>query len=122
MLLEQIGNLSAPYVTIQDCVYTTDFGFSSKELLRAPRIIESVYTGYNNYLTTITCMSDKLIWAIGYGNIMKLLNMQGQRLELIKTKSGNMPEDITVTKSGNLVYTDPWDRSLNIVKNKRYEM
>ncbi|XP_052684074.1 uncharacterized protein LOC128164322 [Crassostrea angulata] len=117
VLLEQIGNLSAPYVTIQDCVYTTDFGFSSKELLRAPRIIESVYTGYK-YLTTITCMSDKLIWAIGNEHTMKLHNLHGQRLESIKTKSGNMPEDITITKSGNLVYTDPWDRSLNIVKNK----
>nr|XP_034317207.1 uncharacterized protein LOC117686446 [Crassostrea gigas] len=117
MLLEQIGYLTAPYVRIQDCVYTTDFGLSSKELLRAPPIIESVYTGYK-YLTTITCMSDKLIWAIGYGNTMKLHNLYGQRLESIKTKSGNMPEDITVTKSGNLVYTDPWHRSLNIVKNK----
>lgn len=117
MLFEQIGSLSAPYVTIQDCVYITDFGFSSKELLRAPRIIKSVYTGYN-YLTTIACMSDELIWVIGYGNTMKLRNLNGQRLESIKTKSGNMPEDITVTKCGNLVYIDTTDKTLNLVKNK----
>lgn len=49
---------------------------------------------------------------------LKLHNLQGQRLESIKTKSGNMPEDITVTKSGNLVYTDATDKTLNVTKNK----
>ncbi|XP_061168973.1 uncharacterized protein LOC133178245 [Saccostrea echinata] len=32
-----------------------------------------------------------------------------------------MPSDIAVTKSGDLVYTDSSDRTVNIVKNKKIE-
>lgn len=46
---------------------------------------------------------------------MKLHNLQGQLLESIKTKSGNAPEDKTVKTGENLVYTDPKDKSLNMV-------
>lgn len=46
---------------------------------------------------------------------MKLHNLQGQLLESIKTKSGNAPEDIAVKTGETLVYTDPKDKSLNMV-------
>lgn len=94
-----------------------DFGFLSKELFCVFLIIEFVYIGYK-YLIIIICMSDKLIWVIGYGNIMKFYNLYGQCLELIKIKLGNMLEDIIVIKSGNLVYIDVIDKILNVMKNK----
>ncbi|XP_062610451.1 uncharacterized protein LOC134272219 [Saccostrea cucullata] len=53
---------------------------------------------------------------------MKLYSInQGSLLKSIKTKSGNIPLDIAVTKSGDLVYTDVSDRTVNIMKNKKIE-
>lgn len=40
-------------------------------------------------------------------------------MELIRTKSGNDPRDITVLKKGHLVYSDFEDRTVNIVVNKQ---
>lgn len=45
---------------------------------------------------------------------MELYNLQGKS---IQTKSGNKPQDIAVTKSGDLVYIDDIEKTVNIVKN-----
>ena len=50
---------------------------------------------------------------------MKLLTVQGEQLSSVQTKSGKQPRDITVTREGDLVYTDTTDRSINLVKNKK---
>lgn len=39
----------------------------------------------------------------------------------IQTKSGNRPGDVSVTNSGDLVYTDDKDKSVNIVKNTKIQ-
>lgn len=43
--------------------------------------------------------------------------MQGKLVKSIKTSSGNIPRDITVTMFGELVYTDEESRTVNVVKN-----
>ncbi|XP_062580145.1 uncharacterized protein LOC134242126 [Saccostrea cucullata] len=53
---------------------------------------------------------------------MKLYSInQGSLLKSITTKSGKWPEDITVMQSGDLVYTDYYDRTVNIVKNEKID-
>ncbi|XP_061193417.1 tripartite motif-containing protein 3-like [Saccostrea echinata] len=48
---------------------------------------------------------------------MKLYNLEGKLLKSIQTKSGNIPLDIAVTKSGEPIYTDLNERTVNIVKD-----
>ena len=57
----------------------------------------------------------KEIWTSGEPNIIKLYNLQGKLLKSIQTITGNTPDDITVTRGGDLVYTDYGDRSINVV-------
>lgn len=53
---------------------------------------------------------------------IKLFNFQGQLVKSIPTKSKNMPRNITVTKSDDLVYTDYADHTVNIVKSENVDV
>ena len=44
---------------------------------------------------------------------MKLYNMQGKLLKCVQSKSRNVPKDIAVTQTGDLVYADYDERSIN---------
>lgn len=57
----------------------------------------------------------------GEDNIICLYNLQGELVKSIQTTSGNRPDDIAVTKSDNLVYTDYDDRTVNILKNTQIQ-
>ena len=52
---------------------------------------------------------------------MMLYNLQGDRRRSVQTKSGDIPYDIATTHSGDLVYTDYDDRTINIVKNDQIQ-
>ncbi|XP_061168696.1 E3 ubiquitin-protein ligase TRIM71-like [Saccostrea echinata] len=92
-----------------------------KQLLDEPETVTIIDTGYE-YLFHVACLSDEEIWTSGGDSMMKLFSInQGSLLKSITTKSGNMPFDIAVTKSGDLVYTDYNDRTVNIVKNEKIE-
>ncbi|XP_062619503.1 uncharacterized protein LOC134281057 [Saccostrea cucullata] len=90
-----------------------------KQLLDEPETVTTIHTGYRVY--NVACQSDEEIWTIK-DNTMKLYSInQESLLKSITTKSGNIPNGIVVTKSGNLVYTDTRDRTVNIVKNEKIE-
>ena len=93
----------------------------ARPLLDVPRFITDISnTGYD-YLSNVSCPSDEEIWTSGDNEIMKLYNMKGELLKTIQTKSGNMPADIAVTRSGGLVYTDRRDRSINLVSGTQIQ-
>ncbi|XP_062587959.1 uncharacterized protein LOC134249640 [Saccostrea cucullata] len=93
-----------------------------KQLLDEPETVTTIDTGYKYFLCNVACLSDEEIWTRGYDNIMKLYSInQGSLLKSITTKSRYQPSDIAVTKSGDLVYTDYNDRTVNIVKNEKIE-
>ncbi|XP_062567371.1 uncharacterized protein LOC134229636 isoform X3 [Saccostrea cucullata] len=91
-----------------------------KQLLDEPETVTTIHTGYTgifNGLYNVACLSDEEIWTRGNDRTMKLYSInQGSLLKPITTKSGNDPTDIAVIKSGDLVYTDYHDRTVNIVK------
>ncbi|XP_056002570.1 E3 ubiquitin-protein ligase TRIM71-like [Ostrea edulis] len=91
-----------------------------KPLLDEPCLTATIDTGYK-YLYGISCLSEDQVWTRGENKTMKLLNLQSELLTSIKTKSGKEPRDIAMTRDGDLVYTDPGRRTLNLVKNKKIQ-
>nr|XP_034333973.1 E3 ubiquitin-protein ligase TRIM71-like [Crassostrea gigas] len=128
-LYQQFGSLSTFSITTEEHGYTmetSEAGSSPlKPLLDEPRIISTIQTRYGgllNNLTSVTCHSDEEIWTCSYLNkMMSLYNLQGELVKSVQTKSGNCPWDIAVTRSGDLVYTDYSDRTVNIVKNTQIQ-
>ncbi|XP_056015660.1 brain tumor protein-like [Ostrea edulis] len=95
-----------------------------KPLLDEPRVTAAIDTGYNteySYLYSVSCLSEDQVWTCGDNETMKLLNLQSKLLTSIQTKSGNEPEDIAVTRDGDLVYTDYHDNTINLIKNKQIQ-
>ncbi|XP_078331297.1 uncharacterized protein LOC111137729 [Crassostrea virginica] len=103
---QQIGSLSELAITF---------------LLDEPRIITDIQTKYRN-LESVLCLSDSELWTCGgHANIMGLYNLQGELLRSVQTKSGNFPWEIAVTRSGDLVYSDLKDRSINLVRGTQIQ-
>ncbi|XP_062598826.1 uncharacterized protein LOC134260271 [Saccostrea cucullata] len=124
-LLEMFGSLSALFITTEEHGYTmkTPEAVSCpqvKPLLDEPELITTIDTVYDSPYS-VTCLRDEGIWTCGEDKIMKLYNLQGKLLKSIKTKSGNSPRDIAVTRNGDLLYTDPKRRTINIVKNDQIQ-
>ncbi|XP_055999079.1 E3 ubiquitin-protein ligase TRIM36-like [Ostrea edulis] len=91
-----------------------------KPLLDEPRVTATIDTGYRP-LYSVSCLSEDQVWTCGDNETMKLLNLQSKLLTSKQTKSGNGPWDIAVTRDGDLVYTDYYDNTINLIKNKQIQ-
>ncbi|XP_052686392.1 tripartite motif-containing protein 3-like [Crassostrea angulata] len=127
-LYQQFGSLSASSIKTEEQVYTMDSpGAESsppdRPLIDVPRIITEINTEYgdSNRLRSVSCLRDEELWTCGQDNKMRLYNLKGELRKSVQTKSGNPPENIGVTSSGDLVYTDYNDRTVNIVKNTQIQ-
>ncbi|XP_065927706.1 tripartite motif-containing protein 2-like [Magallana gigas] len=127
-IYQQIGSLSALSINTEERGYTMESpGAEScpldRPLIVVPRIITDINTGYgeSNELLSVSCLSDDEVWTCGTDNMMRLYNLHGKLVKSIQTKSGNAPLDIAVTQSGELVYTHPSDRTVNIMKSTQIQ-
>uniref|UniRef100_A0A8W8LM40 B box-type domain-containing protein n=1 Tax=Magallana gigas TaxID=29159 RepID=A0A8W8LM40_MAGGI len=124
-LYQQFGSLSASSIKTEEHGYTMESpGAESsppdRPLIDVPRIITQIDTKCRGLLG-VSCLSDEEMWKCGGDNIMRLYNLRGELVKSVQTKSGNGPQDIAVTRSGDLVYTDYRDRTVNIVKNTQIQ-
>ncbi|XP_052708167.1 E3 ubiquitin-protein ligase TRIM71-like [Crassostrea angulata] len=127
-IYQQIGSLSALSIKTEERGYTMDSpGAESSPPYRlltdVPRIITEINTEYgeSNELFSVSCLSDDEVWTCGEVNMMRLYNLHSKLVKSIQTKSGYILEGIAVTQSGELVYADPKDRTVNIVKNTQIQ-
>ncbi|XP_065927958.1 E3 ubiquitin-protein ligase TRIM71-like [Magallana gigas] len=127
-IYQQIGSLSALSIKTEEHGYTMDSpGAESsppdRPLIDVPRVITEINTEYgqSNGLRSVSCLSDDEVWTSGWDNMMRLYNLHGKLVKSIQTKSGDRPVDIAVAQSGELVYTYPTDRTVNIVKNTQIQ-
>ncbi|XP_056008580.1 uncharacterized protein LOC130051195 [Ostrea edulis] len=91
-----------------------------RPLLDEPRITATIDTGHSP-LFSVSCLGEEQVWTCGKNKIIKLLNLQDKLLTSIQTESGNDPRDITVSWDGDLLYTDPGNKTVNLVKNKQVQ-
>ncbi|XP_078331154.1 uncharacterized protein LOC144624981 [Crassostrea virginica] len=90
-------------------------------LLDVALILTDIKTNYRDLLS-VSCLSDNELWTCDHReNILRLYNLQEELLRDVQTKSGNAPQDIAVTRSGDLVYTDYWDRSINLLSGTQIQ-
>nr|XP_022309597.1 uncharacterized protein LOC111115228 [Crassostrea virginica] len=82
----------------------------TRPLSDKPQILSDIPTVYNS-LYHVSCLSDEEIWTSGDNITIDLYNLKGELLKSVQTKSGKIPEDIAVTRSGGLVYADSVDRA-----------
>lgn len=130
ILCELFGNLSSFSYSSDESGYffRTEDDFSVAEsspqvvkLLDEPEIVATIETNYK-HLKNVACLSSDSFWTCGNGNIMKLFSIeQDSKLKSIKTLSGSTTSSITVTPSGDFVFADYEDESVNIVKNEKIE-
>lgn len=119
------GSPSASSFTIEEPFTsrkTTGAESSPKKrpLLEPPIHIKVINTGYKG-LHSVACVDDETIWTSGLNKTMKLYNFRG---DLVKSKDTNLaaPLDITVTKSGDLVYADYKEGTVNIIKDTKQQV
>ncbi|XP_052683525.1 E3 ubiquitin-protein ligase TRIM71-like [Crassostrea angulata] len=123
-IYQQFGFLSALSTKTEELGYIVDSPDAEsspldRPLINVPHIITNINTefGHLNKLHRVSCQSDGDIWTCGNDNMMRLYNLQGELVKSVQTKSGSRPEDIEVTRTGDLVYTDKDDRTVNIIQN-----
>ena len=92
------------------CLSKLTLTYPATQLLVKPLVhaeIETDFEGHlNHQLFSLSCLSDEKIWISGNNKIIKLYNLKGELLKSVQTKSGNVPRDIAVTRSGGLMYAD----------------
>ncbi|XP_078341051.1 uncharacterized protein LOC111108437 [Crassostrea virginica] len=128
-IYQQLGSLSKMAIKTEhdDSMKNPDAESTppAKPLIDEPQIITDIstdYSGVHDQLTSVTCLSDNELWTCSYNNqILKLYNLQGKLLKSVRTKSGYIRWDIAVTQSRDLVYTDYYDSSINIVRNTQIQ-
>nr|XP_022296882.1 uncharacterized protein LOC111106472 [Crassostrea virginica] len=94
-----------------DVCLVSEYTSRTEELRNLPAQFQTEYKD----LRRVSCLSGSELWNCGNNDdILRLYNLLGELLRSVPTKSGIMPGDIAVTRSGDLVYTDPGDRSINL--------
>ena len=91
------------------------------ELLDCPLFLNTIKTEYGK-LHNVTCLNEDQIWTSGRKTAeIKCFNTQGVLQKTIKTKSGEVPNDIAVYSDGVLVYSDWSTRKVYRLKNDQTE-
>ncbi|XP_056015320.1 E3 ubiquitin-protein ligase TRIM71-like [Ostrea edulis] len=122
-LNEMFGSLSALSINTEhgDTMKSAEAVSSPpvKPLLDEPRLTATIDTGYRPL--SVSCLNEEQVWTRGDNEIMKLINLRGKLLTSEQTESGETPQDIAVTRDGDLVFTDYRNKTVNLVKNKQIQ-
>ncbi|XP_062606426.1 uncharacterized protein LOC134268251 [Saccostrea cucullata] len=91
---------------------------SMKELLDKARVIATIPSGVKP-LFQVACVGTDEVWAVGIDGVIRCVNIHGSLHESVTTTSHYSPNDICVTKQGELIYIDSDSKTVNIVRRRR---
>ena len=69
----------------------------------------------------MSCLIDSELWTCVLDEIIRLYNLQRELLKSVQTKSGGTPIDIAVSLSGDLAFTDYFNKSVNILRDTQIQ-
>ena len=118
-LSDLIGKLTPLSTTLEERVFTsTKPNTLVRELLDEPEVLSIIKTGHLS-LRNAACLNEEHIWMSGDTADITCFNIQGVLKKTIKTKSGEMPNDIAVDRDGALLYNDGIRNTVYKVKNNQ---
>ncbi|XP_048740317.2 uncharacterized protein LOC125654400 [Ostrea edulis] len=93
---------------------------SLQKLLEQAKSITTIPTGVNP-LFHVACVGVDEVWVSGKDKIIRRVDIHGSVRDTVTTTCLDWPNDITVTRQGELVYSDANNRTVNIVRHGRTE-
>lgn len=92
---------------------------SSTELLDKAKETATISTQYHQ-LWSVACVGTE-VWISGFNGIISRVDMKGVVQETINVTNVQWPNDISMTKQGELIFSKSLDRTINIVRDGRIE-
>ncbi|XP_062593638.1 uncharacterized protein LOC134255143 [Saccostrea cucullata] len=89
---------------------------SVKELLEEARLIANIPTNVKNLLK-IVCVGSAEVWVNGTDKMICCVDIHGAVQDTVTSTCNRFPNDITVTREEELLYSDAINRTVNIVRD-----
>ncbi|XP_061182726.1 E3 ubiquitin-protein ligase Midline-1-like [Saccostrea echinata] len=96
------------------------FFLSVKELLAEAKVIANIPTNVKNLLNVAYVGSDK-VWINGDDKMITCVDIHGAVQDTVTSTCETFPNDIIVTRQGELIYSDGVNRTVNIVRDGKTE-
>jgi hypothetical protein len=93
---------------------------SLQGLLEQAKSIATIPTGVKP-LRSVACVGVDEVWVRGEDKTVRRVDAHGSVRDTVTTTCKTWPNDITVTRQGELVYSDGPNRTVNIVRHGRTE-
>jgi hypothetical protein len=93
---------------------------SLQGLLEQAKSIATIPTGVNSQ-RNVACVGVDEVWVSGIDKTIRRFDIHGSIRDTVTTKCQTGPEDIKVTRQGELVYSDEGNRTVNIVRHGKTE-
>ncbi|XP_062603542.1 uncharacterized protein LOC134265338 [Saccostrea cucullata] len=89
---------------------------SVKELLEEAKVIANIPTNVKNLLR-VACVGSDKAYVSGKDKMITCMDIHGAVQNTVTSTCKTFPSDITVTKQGELIYSDGKNRTVNIVRD-----
>ncbi|XP_062583855.1 uncharacterized protein LOC134245599 [Saccostrea cucullata] len=118
----ELGEYQATLTQSEISSLTDEVSFlSMRELLDKARVIATIPTAVVP-LWRVACGKTDDAWVSGADKLIIRIDMHGSRQESVYTRCLYCPGGISLTKQGELIYSDHGNKSVNIVRGGRIEI
>ncbi|XP_062588234.1 uncharacterized protein LOC134249893 [Saccostrea cucullata] len=117
----ELGEYKATLTQTSLSSLTDEVSFLSvKELLEEAKVIANIPTNVKNLLK-VACVGSDKAWISGRDKMITCVDIHGAVQDTVTSTCNPFPDDITVTRQGELIYSDAYNRTVNIVRDGKTE-